>query len=59
MGVSRPRRHSGLADNCLHTILLRQQPPLRLAASKAKRHGDRYAGFKATVELAAKVFRLV
>ena len=31
----------------------------RLAALKAKRHGDRYAGFKATVELAAKVLRIV
>ena len=31
----------------------------RLAALKAKRHGDRYAGFKATVELAAKVLRVV
>ena len=31
----------------------------RLAALKAKRHGDRYAGFKVTVELAAKVLRIV
>ena len=31
----------------------------RLAAFKAKRHGDRYAGFKAIVELAAKVLRIV
>jgi len=31
----------------------------RLAALKAKRQGDRYAGFKATVELAAKVLRVV
>jgi transposase len=31
----------------------------RLAALKAKRHGDRYAGFKAMVELAAKVLRVV
>ena len=31
----------------------------RLAACKAKRHGDRYAGFKAIVELAAKVLRIV
>jgi hypothetical protein len=31
----------------------------RLAACKAKRHGDRYAGFKAIVELAAKLLRLV
>jgi transposase len=31
----------------------------RLAAFKAKRHGDRYAGFKAIVELAAKVLRVV
>ena len=31
----------------------------RLAALKAKRHGDRYAGFKAIVELAAKVLRIV
>jgi len=31
----------------------------RLAALKAKRHGDRYAGFKAIVELAAKVLRVV
>ncbi len=31
----------------------------RLAALKAKRRGDRYAGFKAIVELAAKVLRLV
>ena len=30
----------------------------RLAACKAKRHGDRYAGFKAIVELAAKVLRV-
>jgi transposase len=31
----------------------------RLAALKAKRHGDRFAGFKAVVELAAKVLRVV
>jgi transposase len=31
----------------------------RLAALKAKRQGDRFAGFKATVELAAKVLRVV
>jgi transposase len=31
----------------------------RLAACKAKRQGDRYAGFKAIVELAAKVLRVV
>jgi len=31
----------------------------RLAALKTKRHGDRYAGFKAVVELAAKVLRVV
>jgi transposase len=31
----------------------------RLAALKAKRSGDRYAGFKAIVELAAKVRRIV
>ncbi|HEX7512786.1 MAG TPA: IS110 family transposase [Candidatus Methylomirabilis sp.] len=31
----------------------------RLAALKAKRQGDRYAGFKATVEFAAKVLRVV
>jgi transposase len=31
----------------------------RLAAFKAKRHGDRYAGLKAIVELAAKVLRVV
>jgi transposase len=31
----------------------------RLAVLKAKRHGDRYAGFKAIVELAAKVLRIV
>ncbi len=31
----------------------------RLAALKAKRHGDRFAGFKAIVELAAKQLRLV
>jgi transposase len=31
----------------------------RLAALKAKRQGDRYAGFKAIVELAAKVLRVV
>jgi len=31
----------------------------RLAALKTKRHGDRYAGFKATVELAAKLLRVV
>jgi transposase len=31
----------------------------RLAALKAKRQGDPYAGFKAIVELAAKVLRLV
>jgi transposase len=31
----------------------------RLAALQAKRHGDRYAGFKAIVELAAKVLRVV
>ena len=31
----------------------------RLAALKAKRAGDRYAGFKAIVELAAKVLRVV
>ncbi|HZY05042.1 MAG TPA: IS110 family transposase [Anaeromyxobacteraceae bacterium] len=31
----------------------------RLAALKAKRQGDRYAGFKAVVELAAKVLRVV
>ena len=31
----------------------------RLAAFKAKRRGDRYAGFKAIVELAAKVLRVV
>jgi len=30
-----------------------------LAALKAKRRGDRYAGFKAVVELAAKVLRIV
>jgi len=32
---------------------------VRLAALKAKRHGDRFAGFKALVELAAKVLRVV
>jgi transposase len=31
----------------------------RLAALKAKRHGDRYAGFKAIVELAAKQLRVI
>ncbi|HSB73057.1 MAG TPA: IS110 family transposase [Candidatus Methylomirabilis sp.] len=31
----------------------------RLAALKAKRQGDRYAGFKAIVELAAKLLRVV
>jgi hypothetical protein len=31
----------------------------RLAALKAKRQGDRYAGFKAIVELPAKVLRVV
>jgi transposase len=31
----------------------------RLAALQAKRQGDRYAGLKATVELAAKVLRVV
>jgi transposase len=31
----------------------------RLAVLKAKRHGDRSAGFKAIVELAAKVLRVV
>jgi hypothetical protein len=31
----------------------------RLAALKAKRHGDRYAGFNAIVELAPKVLRVV
>jgi transposase len=31
----------------------------RLAALKAKRQGDRYAGFKAIVELAAKQLRVV
>jgi transposase len=31
----------------------------RLAAAKAKRRGDRYAGFKAIVELAAKQLRVV
>ena len=31
----------------------------RLQALTAKRHGDRYAGFKAIVELAAKVLRVV
>jgi transposase len=31
----------------------------RLAALKAKRHGDRYAGFKAITELAAKQLRVV
>ena len=31
----------------------------RLAALKAKRAGDRYAGFKAVVELAAKLLRVV
>ncbi len=31
----------------------------RLAAAKAKRRGDRFAGFKAIVELAAKQLRLV
>jgi transposase len=31
----------------------------RLLALTAKRHGDRYAGFKAVVELAAKVLRVV
>jgi transposase len=31
----------------------------RLAALKAKRHGDRFAGFKAIVELAAKILRVV
>ena len=31
----------------------------RLAACKAKRQGDRYAGFKALVELAAKVLRVI
>ena len=30
-----------------------------LAALKAKRHGDRYAGFKAIVELAAKQLRVI
>ena len=39
--------------------LRQQRPPVRLAALKAKRHGDRYAGFKAIVELAAKVLRIV
>jgi transposase len=31
----------------------------RLAAAKAKRRGDRYAGFKAIVELAAKQLRVI
>jgi transposase len=31
----------------------------RFIAFKAKRHGDRFAGFKAVVELAAKVLRIV
>ena len=31
----------------------------RLVAYKAKRHGDRYAGFKAIVELAAKPLRVI
>ncbi len=31
----------------------------RLTGFKAKRHGDRFAGFKAIVELAAKVLRVV
>jgi transposase len=31
----------------------------RLAALKAKRQGDRYAGFKAVVELAAKQLRVI
>ena len=31
----------------------------RLTALKAKRHGDRFAGFKAIVELAATVLRVV
>ncbi len=31
----------------------------RLAGLKAKRHGDRFAGFNAIVELAAKVLRVV
>ena len=31
----------------------------RLAALKAKRQGDRFAGFKAIVELAAEVLRIV
>ncbi len=31
----------------------------RLATLKGKRHGDRYAGFKAIVELAAKVLQIV
>ncbi len=31
----------------------------RLAALKAKRHGDRFAGFNAIVELAATVLRVV
>ena len=31
----------------------------RLAALKAKRQGDRYAGFKAIVELAAKQLRVI
>jgi transposase len=31
----------------------------RFAALKAKRHGDRFAGFKAIVELAAKLLRIV
>jgi hypothetical protein len=31
----------------------------RFAALKAKRHGDRFAGFKAIVELAAKLLRVV
>jgi transposase len=31
----------------------------RLAAFKAKRHGDRFAGFKAIVELAAKLLRVI
>ena len=31
----------------------------RLAALKTKRRGDRYAGFKAIVELAAKQLRVV
>ena len=30
-----------------------------LVALKGKQHGDRYAGFKAIVELAAKVLRIV